>query len=152
LTEEVTPLFYEDIKLGESAVTSKVTIEESEMVKFAAGYDPVPIHMDPECAAKTRYGKLIAPGVMVFMLVWARYIKETDYAGEQLIAGRSTSMEWIKPVFAGDTVYGRVHVTSLEPRNPYNGNVEITIDVYNQNEELVLTDVTLAVVARRLKK
>lgn len=142
-------MFFEELTLGQSADTSKVTIEEAKMVSFAQDYDPVPLHMDAEAAAQTRYGKPIAPGVMVFMSVWAQYIREIDFAGEQLIAGRSTSMEWFKPVFAGDVVYGKASITSLEPRNPYNGNVEITIDVYNQDDELVLSDVTLAVVARK---
>ena len=83
------------------------------------------------------------------MSVWARYIREIDFAGGQLVAGRSTAMEWFHPVFAGDTVWGRAEVTALVPRNPYNGSAEITIDVYNQDGVLVLRDVTDAVVLRR---
>ncbi len=142
-------MFFEDIKLGQTAQTSKVTIDENKMIAFAQDYDPIPLHMDMSYAEKTRFGKLIAPGVMVFMSVWARYTKEIDFAGEELIAGQSTSMKWYLPVFAGDTVYGKASITALAPRNPYNGNVEITIDVFNQDDVLVLSDVTEAVVKRR---
>ena len=50
------------------------------------------------------------------------------------------------PVFADDVLFGKATVTNLVKRNPKNGLVEITIKVYNQNRELVLSDVTEAVV------
>ena len=44
---------------------------------------------------------------------------------------------------------GKATVTACVERNPRNGLVEITIEAYNQNGELVLTDVTEAIVKRR---
>jgi len=142
-------LYFEDIELNTMRETSCVTIEKDKMIEFAKGYDPIPLHTDEEYARNTRFGKLIAPGVMVFMSVWARYAREIDFAGDQLIAGKSTNIEWFHPVYAGDTVRGKATVTSMKPRNPYNGTVEITIDVFNQNNELVLRDVTETIVARK---
>ena len=96
-------------------------------------------------AKKSPFGKLIAPGVMSFMSVWAKYL-EVDYFGEELLAGKSTKIEWLKPVFAEDVLTGKATITKLFKRNAKNGLVEITIEAYNQNGDLVLTDVTDAIV------
>jgi hypothetical protein len=40
-------------------------------------------------------------------------------------------------------------ITNLTLRNPRNGIVELTIEAYNQDDVLVLTDVTEAVVKCR---
>ena len=90
----------------------------------------------------------IAPGVMSFMSVWAKYL-EVDFFGEELLAGKSTKIEWLKPVFAEDVLTGKATITRLVKRNEKNGLVEVSIDAYNQNGELVLKDVTEAIVKCR---
>ena len=85
---------------------------------------------------------------MSFMSVWAKYL-EVDFFGEQLLAGKSTHIEWVKPVYADDVLTGKATITKLLKRSPRNGLVEITIEAYNQNGELVLTDVTEAIVMCR---
>ena len=82
---------------------------------------------------------------MSFMSVWNKYL-EVDFFGKELLAGKSTKIEWIKPVFADDVLTGKATVTNLIKRNEKNGLVEITIEAYNQKGELVLTDVTEAIV------
>ena len=120
-------------------------IEKEKMLAFAKTYDNIPLHTDEEYAKSTPFGKLIAPGVMSFMSVWAKYI-EVDFFGEELLAGKSTKIEWIKPVFADDVLIGKATITKLLKRNPRNGLVEVSIEAYNQNGELVLKDVTEAIV------
>ena len=85
---------------------------------------------------------------MSFMAVWAKYL-EVDFFGEELLAGKSTKIEWLKPVFAEDVLTGKATVTSLTKRNEKNGIVEVTIEAFNQNGELVLTDITEAIVKCR---
>ena len=41
---------------------------------------------------------------------------------------------------------GKATLTNLTRRNEKNGIVEVTIDAYNQNGELVLTNITEAIV------
>ena len=128
--------------------TAPAEIKKENMVAFARDYDPSPLHTDEEYAKKTPFGKLIAPGVMSFMSVWAKYL-EVDFFGEELLAGKSTKIEWHKPVFADDVLYGKATITNLVKRNPKNGLVEITIEAYNQSGVHVLSDVTEAVVKCR---
>ncbi|MBQ6816669.1 MAG: hypothetical protein IJP26_05520, partial [Clostridia bacterium] len=69
-----------------------------------------------------------------------------DFFGKELLVGKSTKIEWLKPVFSGDVLTGTATITNLVKRSAKNGLVEITVKAYNQNGELVLTDVTEAIV------
>ena len=136
------------MKIGATMEIAPVVIEKQKMLDFAHTYDPIPLHTDEEYAKSTHFGKLIAPGVMSFMAVWAKYL-EVDLFGKELLAGKSTKIEWLKPVYADDVLTGKATITKLEKRNAKNGLVEISIDAYNQNGELVLKDVTEAIVKCR---
>ena len=138
-------MYFEDIKLNMTADISPAVIEKEKMIEFALTYDNIPLHTDEEYAKNTPFGRIIAPGVMSFMSVWAKYL-EVDFFGTELLAGKSTKIEWIKPVYADDVLTGKAEVTNLVRRNAKNGLVEITIKAYNQNGELVLTDVTEAII------
>lgn len=141
-------MLFDDLELGMERVLAPVTIEKEKMVAFAKEYDDIPLHTDEEYAKTTPFGTIIAPGVMSFMSVWAKYL-EVDYFGDDLIAGKSTKMEWFKPVFAGDVLTGTARITNLVKRSPRNGLAEVTIDIRNQKGELVLSDITEAVVKCR---
>lgn len=138
-------MYFDELKLGMAVELEPAVIEKQKMLDFALIYDNIPLHTDEEYAKKTPFGKIIAPGVMSFMAVWAKYL-EVDFFGEELLAGKSTKIEWYKPVFAGDVLKGKAMVTKLTPRNEKNGIVEVSIDVFNQNGQMVLTNVTEAIV------
>ena len=138
-------MFFNELKLGMTVEISSAIIEKQKMIDFAKVYDNIPLHTDEEYAKSTPFGKLIAPGVMSFMSVWAKYL-EVDFFGEQLLAGKSTKIEWLKPVFADDVLTGSATITNLVERNEKNGLVEVTIKAFNQHGDLVLTDVTEAIV------
>ncbi|MBO5342575.1 MAG: MaoC family dehydratase N-terminal domain-containing protein [Lachnospiraceae bacterium] len=143
-------MYFDDFVLNETIDIKPVIIDKGEMMDFAKRYDNIPLHTDEEYAKNTYFGRIIAPGVMSFMAVWANYL-EIDLAGEELIAGKSTKIEWFKPVFAEDVLTAKAVITALTERNEKNGIVELTFYVKNQNDELVLTDVTEMIVKKRRK-
>ena len=69
-----------------------------------------------------------------------------NFFGTELIAGKPTKMEWLKPVLADDVLTGKATITNLVKRNEKNGLAEVTVDIYNQNGILVLKDVTEVIV------
>ena len=142
-------MYFGELKLGMTVETAPVLIDKEKMLAFAREYDPIPLHTDEEYAKTTPFGRLIAPGVMSFMAVWAKYL-EVDFFGGEFLAGKSTKIEWVKPVFAGDVLTGKASITKLVKRNERNGLAEISLQVYNQNGDLVLTDVTEAIVKSRV--
>ena len=141
-------MYFDDLKLGMSVEIAPAVIEKQKMMEFAYLYDNIPLHTDEEYAKASPFGQLIAPGVMSFMSVWARYL-EADFFGKELLAGKSTKIEWHKPVYAEDVLRGRAEITNLVKRNARNGLVEVAIEAYNQKGEHVLSNVTEAVVKCR---
>ena len=141
-------MYLNDMTIGQRVDIPAAVMDKEKMLDFARLYDPIPLHLDEEYAKTTKFGALIAPGVMSFMAVWAKYI-EVDLFGKELVAGKSTHIEWLRPVFAGDILKGEATVTAITPRNPYNGIAEITIEVRNQHGDIVLTNVTEAIVKFR---
>ena len=142
-------MYFDELKVGMSVDTAPALIEKERMIAFARDYDPIPLHTDEAYAKSTPFGQLIAPGVMSFMSVWAKYL-EVDFFGDALLAGKSTKIEWLKPVYADDVLTGKATITNLVTRNEKNGIVEITVYAYNQNGDLVLTNITEAIVKRKL--
>lgn len=138
-------MYFDDLKLGMTVEIAPAIIEKEKMIAFAKDYDNIPLHTDEEYAKSTPFGRLIAPGVMSFMSVWSKYL-EVSFFDDTLLAGKSTKIEWLKPVFADDALSGNATITNLVKRNAKNGLVEITIEAYNQNGELVLVNVTEAIV------
>lgn len=141
-------MYFEDLKLGMTVQIQPAVIEKQKMLDFARLYDNIPLHTDEEYAKASPFGQLIAPGVMSFMSVWAKYL-EADFFGPELLAGKSTKIEWHKPVYAQDVLSGKAVITNLVQRNPRNGLVEITIEAYNQQGVHVLSNVTQAIVKCR---
>ena len=141
-------MFFDELKLGMSVQIAPAVIDKQKMLDFAHAYDNIPLHTDEEYAKTTTFGALIAPGVMSFMSVWAKY-QEVDFFGDALLAGKSTKIEWHKPVYAEDVLTGKATITGLTRRNAKNGTVEISLEAYNQHGQLVLTNVTEAVVKCR---
>ena len=144
-------MYFDDLKTGMTVQIPPAFIEKEKMLDFAKNYDPIPLHTDEAYAKASPFGALIAPGVMSFMSVWAKYL-EIDLFGKELLAGKSTKIEWLKPVYAEDVLTGKAKITNLTKRSEKNGIVEITIEAYNQHGILVLTNVTEAIVKCKLNK
>ena len=141
-------MYFEDFGLNQTFDISPAVIEKERMLDFARIYDNIPLHTDEEYAKTTPFGALIAPGVMTFMSVWVKFL-ELNVFGDEMIAGKSTKIEWHKPVFADDVLTGRAVISNLTKRSTKNGIVEVTVYAYNQNGEHVLTDVTEMIVKCR---
>lgn len=142
-------MYFDELKIGMTVDTAPAAIQKDKMMAFAQDYDNIPLHTDEEYAKSTHFGGLIAPGVMSFMSVWVKYL-EVDFFGKELLAGKSTKIEWLKPVYAEDVLIGKATITNLTKRSAKNGIVEISMDVHNQKGELVLTNVTEAIVKCRV--
>ena len=141
-------MYFDELRKGMQVQTAPAAVSRQEMLAFSRQYDNVLLHTDEDYAKATHFGQLLAPGMLSFLLVWAKYL-EQDFFGEQLLAGTSQRIEWSKPVFAEDILTGVAEITNLTDRSPRNGLAELTLRVYNQNQELVLTGVTECVVRKK---
>ena len=142
-------MYFDELEVGMSWQTEPVLIEKEKMMDFARTYDFMPVHLDEEYAKNSVFGDLIAPGIMTFMSVWAKFL-ELNIFTESFLAGQSTKVQWSKPVYAEDVLTGTFTVTKLIPRNPKNGLVELTLVACNQKGEPVLSDVTELIIKNKV--
>lgn len=141
-------MYFEELSVGMEKTLPDVTIEKERMLAFAREYDNIPLHTDEEYAKTTRYGGLIAPGVMSFMTVWNKFV-EDDFFGDSLVAGKSTKIEWFAPVYAGDILSGRIRISRLEPHSKHNGMAVTEMDIVNQDGKTVMSNTTEVIVSRK---
>ncbi len=133
--------YFEDYVPGSVYELGSMKVEEEEMIQFAKRYDPQDFHVDPEAARKTSFGGIIASGwftaAVVMRLLVDHYVSSVASMGSPT-AGRVT---WLKPVRPGDVLTLRVEI--LEARRsrskPDRGIVRSSVEVLNQNREIVMT-------------
>lgn len=141
-------MYFEELILNQPVTLESVVMKKDDMIAFSEKYDNIPLHTNEDYAKKTPFKGLIASGMMTYLEVWAKYI-DVDFFGDELLAGQSTSIRWLKPVFPGDVLTGTVAITKLVERNEKNGTAVLEIRVRNQHNECVMTCEAEAVVKRK---
>ena len=130
--------FFDDLRLGERFVLPSRTMTDAVFLAFqAASGDNHPVHYDVEyCRAHGLSGMLAhgfqtliqtAPGAGLFPFM----------TEDALVGFIEQSSRFLKPVFAGDTLYPALEIDELSP-NRTTGVVGLHSTVYNQRRELVL--------------
>jgi acyl dehydratase len=141
--------WFEDFVIGERFVIPSRTQTSAVFAAFqTASGDTHPIHYDVEyCRARGMPDLLAhgfqtlvhtAPGAGLFP-----YIVE-----ESLVGFLEQSSRFLKPVYAGDTIYPALEVTELVPGRT-TGVVTLRSTVFNQRKELVLDGMQKFLVRRR---
>src|SRR3954471_7451307 len=133
--------FFEDYSPGAVFEYGEIRVDEAEILEFARRFDPQDMHVDPEAAKRGRFGGLIASGwhtgAMMMRLLADNFLpKEASLASPGI-----DELRWLFPVRPGDVL--RIRVTVLEATRsrskPDRGMVRTSIEVLNQNEEIVMS-------------
>jgi 3-hydroxybutyryl-CoA dehydratase len=102
-----------ELSIGQSVERSR-RIEAADFLRFAAlSGDLNPIHQDPEFAATTRFGKVIAPGLLVASYFSAEIANTLPGPGSIYM---SQTLSFLKPVFHDDELV--IRLTVLEFPKP----------------------------------
>ncbi|MTD33389.1 MaoC family dehydratase [Paludibacterium denitrificans] len=105
-------IYFEDIKIGDSAEYAK-TITEADILLFAAvSGDDNPVHINQEYAEQSMFKSRIAHGMLTASLIST--VIGTRLPGEGTIY-LSQSTKFKAPVKIGDTLTARVTVSELDP-------------------------------------
>ena len=100
--------------------------------------DNHPIHFDLEYCRARGYPGLLAHGfqVLAFTAVGAGTFPHA--IGDSLVGFIEQSSKFLKPVFAGDTLYPTLTISALLPQKT-TGVVVMEATLHNQRAELVMT-------------
>ncbi|WP_338609716.1 MaoC family dehydratase [Pelagibacterium nitratireducens] len=142
--------WFEDVQIDMPFDLGSHTFTEDEIIRFGTLYDPQYFHTDPEAAAQSHFGGLVASGwhtVSVgHRLMVDRLVAEEDVVraegGEPGVSGPSPGvnrMDFKAPVRPGDTVRYTLTVTGKRRSNsiPGWGLLFNLLEAHNQHGDLV---------------
>jgi acyl dehydratase len=105
---------FEDLTVGEVIDCGTTTVTREDVLEFAAEFDPLDIHADPEAAADSPFGGLIASGIHTFALTQPLVV-EAFYGDSDLVAARHIDdLRLPAPVRPGDTLHVELEILETE--------------------------------------
>jgi 3-hydroxybutyryl-CoA dehydratase len=122
------------VKIGDTAEFTK-TISEQDIAAFAeVTGDNQPLHLDDSYAAKTRFKRRLAHGMLSAGFISAAL--GTKLAPHATAIYLSQSLRFLRPVFPGDTITAKLEVTAIDPEKRF---VTCKTECVNQDGQSVLT-------------
>lgn len=135
------PLYFEDFTPGREFALGSVEVSEEEILEFAGRYDPQPFHVDPEAAAGSPYGGLIASGWHTTALYMRLWVDAVLAHSASLGSPGVEELRWRAPVRPGDVLTGSLTVLDATPSTstPDRGTVHLASTMTNQDGVEVMT-------------
>jgi acyl dehydratase len=133
-------MFFEDFTVGFRFETPRRTLSEAEIMEYARVYDPQPFHIDPEAAAQSIYGGIIASGLQTCAVAFALTLEAGVLNESSLGSPGMDRIRWLKPVRPGDEIGVTGTVREITPSSARpRGRVVIDYEVTNQAGEVVMS-------------
>ena len=143
--------YLDDIVVGERFPAGSVEVTEAECLAFSRTYDPQPMHVDPEAAARSRFGGLTASGWHTAAMVMRALVEARPFGEGEVLGLGVDQLRWLLPVRPGDTLTTEIEVLSVKASqsHPRFGVVKLGITTRNQRGEVVMTQSPACWVPRR---
>ena len=141
--------WFDDLATGMQFKTGEAQITAPDIKRFAAEFDPQPMHLDEDSAAKTFFKGLVASGWHT-AAVAMRLLVESRPFGDHPIIGIGGGVRWMAPVRPGDLLHLEGEVESLTPsKTRPQGTVGMKLTMYNQHGQAVYAFTPMTIVPRR---
>lgn len=131
--------YFDDFHAGDIFELGEVSVSADEIVEFARRYDPQPIHIDPEAAARGQFGGIIASGWQTAGLFMSLFATEFLNRAASLVSPGVEELRWLRPVRPGDVLRGRYEILEARPsgRDPGRGTLVGRGELLNGDGEAV---------------
>ena len=142
--------YFEDLEVGVTTVLpTSYLLTEEEILEFGRRFDPQPFHADPEAAAASAFGGLVASTVHLFAIGVRMGMDQTPVAALSNLA--MTDVVNHTPARPGDLLSQEATVTEkrLSESRPGTGVVSFSAMLRNQRGEPVFSRVNVALVSCR---
>jgi acyl dehydratase len=142
--------WFDDLAVGMRFKSGEVQVTESDIKRFASEFDPQPMHMDEDAAAKTLFKGLAASGWHTAAIAMNLAVQIRPFGPHPLIGMGVDGLRWMVPVRPNDVLHLEGEVMSLTPsKTKPQGIALVKWTLYNQNGEEVYTFTPIAIVPRR---
>lgn len=140
-TPMTTTRHFEDFQIGETWTSPPTLVTAEEIMAFGRDYDPQPMHTDPERAALSPFGGLIASGWHIASMSVRVFVQAGGYGATPVVGLGVDELRWQRPVKAGDTLVFTREVFELRrsESNPGHGIVRVRVTARNQSGGSVMT-------------
>jgi len=144
------PLYLEDLSVGQKFVSITHTMDEGAIKAFAADFDPQPFHLDGDAAKETFFGELVASGWHT-AAVTMRLMVRSGLPISGGIVGAGGEITWPRPTRPGAVLHVESEILEIKPSrsNPSRGLAIVRSETINQEGEVVQVLVARLVVPRR---
>jgi acyl dehydratase len=144
-------LYLEDLTPGRVFELGSVVVTEEAIVEFATRYDPQPFHVDPEAAADSPFGGLIASGWQTCALFMRLLVDGLVRHSAGMGSPGMDEVRWLAPVRPGDTLTATFTVADARPSSsrPDRGIVHSLCEMRNQDGVVVMTMRGMGMYGRR---
>ena len=149
-TGKPTPLYLDDLHVGQRFTSGTRTVDEGEIKAFAREYDPQPFHLDNEVARGTIFQGLAASGWHT-MGMTMRLLVDGGAPIAGGIIGAGAEINWPRPTRPGDVLQVESEIVAITPSKsrPDRGMVTMRSETKNQRGEVVQVFVGKMVVPKR---
>ena len=120
------------LEVGQRARRSKTVTARDVELYAEITEDRNPLHFDPEFAARTRFGRLVAQGGITSGMLNALVAMDLPGPGTVFM---SQSLRYLAPTYLGDTLTAEVEVLAVKPDKPV---CQLRATVTNQDGTVVL--------------
>ncbi|GAB1397019.1 hypothetical protein MASR1M65_17980 [Saprospiraceae bacterium] len=148
--------YFEDLQVGETVITHKRTVTDSDIVNFAnVSWDHFYAHTDATSLDGTIFTQRVAHGYFVLSAAAGLFVDPGK--GPVLLNYGLEECRFTKPVYAGMTIGVRLTVkekVSQEKKNEEDiakGIVKFMVDVYDETGETVAIATILTMVKKRIR-
>jgi acyl dehydratase len=142
--------WFDDLVIGMRFKSNDVQVTEADIKRFASEFDPQPMHLDQDAAAKTLFKGLAASGWHTAAIAMNLAVQIRPFGPHPLIGMGVDGLRWMVPVRPNDVLHLEGEVMSLTPsKTKPQGIALVKWTLYNQNGEEVYTFTPIAIVPRR---
>ena len=142
--------WFDDLTIGMRFKSDEVQITDLDIKRFASEFDPQPMHLDEDAAAKTLFKGLAASCWHTAAIAMNLAVQIRPFGPHPLIGMGVDGLRWTVPVRPNDVLHLEGEVVSLSPsKTKPHGVALVKWTMYNQNGEEVYTFTPIAIVPRR---
>ena len=144
-------LYLDDFQVGQIFGSGRLIVNEIQIKKFAAEFDPQPFHLDVDAARHTFFKRLAASGWHTAALTMRLLVEGTFKPAGGIIGAGIDELRWPRPVYPGDELRVETEILELRPSKsrPEQGIIRARTTTLNQNGEIVQVYVGNLIVPRR---
>lgn len=143
--------WFDDLAVGEVQEYPGRTVTREEILAFAREFDPQSFHIDDDAARRSAFGGIVASGWHTAAICQRLVVDGLASTLASLGSPGVDELRWVRPVRPGDTLVLRVECVETRPSRskPDRGLVRLRYELRNQEGDVVMTMIGMALVRRR---